>query len=99
MVSLKLNLLTPSLWLTPSLQGPEVPDVGHAGGDLSRVRHQVPPRTTLLQSYSTVTGTKPAVPRKQKYIQSEKEKALYEEDMFTRLPVTKADKLARYWVT
>ena len=43
-----------------------------------------------------MTGTKPVVPRKQKYIQSEKEKALYEEDMFTRLPVTKADKLARY---
>ena len=42
--------LTLSLSLTPSLQGPEVPDVGHAGGDLSRVRHQVPPRKTLLQS-------------------------------------------------
>merc|ERR1712226_927536 len=33
--------------------------------------------------------------RKQKYIQKEKEKALYEEDMFIRLPVTKADRLAR----
>ena len=37
--------------------------------------------------------------RKQKYIASEKEKALYEEDMFTRLPITKADKQARYWIT
>merc|ERR1719309_113839 len=33
--------------------------------------------------------------RKQKYIQKEKEKALYEEDMFIRLPVTKADREAR----
>merc|ERR1719347_259455 len=33
--------------------------------------------------------------RKQKYIQEEKEKAMYEEDMFTRLPVSKAEKQAR----
>jgi len=33
--------------------------------------------------------------RKQKYIQREKEKTLYEEEMFIRLPVTKADRVAR----
>merc|ERR1719347_1715960 len=33
--------------------------------------------------------------RKQKYIQEEREKAMYEEDMFTRLPVSKAEKQAR----
>ena len=33
--------------------------------------------------------------RKQKYIALEREKELYEEDMFLRLPVTKADRMAR----
>merc|ERR1712123_73397 len=33
--------------------------------------------------------------KKQKYIALEREKELYEEDMFMRLPVTKADRIAR----
>ena len=33
--------------------------------------------------------------KKQKYIAMEKERELYEEDMFMRLPVTKADRIAR----
>ena len=41
------------------------------------------------------TDDQVAVFRKQKYIQEEKEKAMYEEDMFTRLPVSKAEKQAR----
>jgi len=33
--------------------------------------------------------------KKAKYIQQERERAMYEEDMFTRLPVTKADRMAK----